>query len=107
MAVSEWKGEVRFLRELKKGGTNRSYGVHVAGMAGLPSETIARARQILKLLEKKDLDFRSQTQSDLEQPSLFENKNEQVLIELQSLELDKMTPLEAMTWLAEKKKEIT
>ena len=55
MAVKEWNGEIIFLRKLANGGTNRSYGVVVAGMAGLPPTVIKRAKDVLKLLEVKDL----------------------------------------------------
>ena len=103
MAVKEWNDEIVFLRELKKGGTNRSYGVFVAGMAGLPRETIARARQILKLLEEKDLQFKSAAQKETPQMTLFEPKPHPVIEELKRLDVDHLTPLEALNLLAQMK----
>jgi DNA mismatch repair protein MutS len=54
MRVREWKGEVIFLHEVVPGRADRSYGIQVARLAGLPSEVIARAREVLRLLEEGD-----------------------------------------------------
>ncbi|MBI2102940.1 DNA mismatch repair protein MutS [Candidatus Woesearchaeota archaeon] len=54
IAVKEEKGEVIFLRKLVVGGTDQSYGIHVAQVAGLPSQVISRAREIQQLLEQDD-----------------------------------------------------
>ncbi len=53
MKVREWKGDVVFLHEVGKGPADRSYGVAVARLAGLPDRVVARAEAILKLLEKQ------------------------------------------------------
>src|SRR5690606_41510581 len=52
VAVREWEGEVVFLHEVIKGAADRSYGVQVARLAGLPDAVIARAREVLDLLEQ-------------------------------------------------------
>ena len=52
VAVKEWEGDVIFLHEVKKGAADRSYGVQVAQLAGLPNSVIARARVVLEALEK-------------------------------------------------------
>ena len=54
VAVKEWKGEVIFLHEVVRGAADRSYGVQVARLAGLPSAVVERARQVLERLEKGD-----------------------------------------------------
>jgi len=54
IAVKERNGELIFLRKLVKGGTDQSYGVHVAKLAGLPSSVIERAKEIQQILEKDD-----------------------------------------------------
>jgi len=54
VAVREWEGEVIFLHEVRKGATDRSYGVQVARLAGLPEPVIARAREVLGMLERGD-----------------------------------------------------
>ena len=52
MAVKEWEGEVIFLHEVREGAADRSYGVQVAKLAGLPPAVIERARVVLEALEK-------------------------------------------------------
>lgn len=52
VAVKEWEGEVIFLHEVKKGAADRSYGVQVAQLAGLPASVVSRARDVLDMLEK-------------------------------------------------------
>jgi len=52
VAVREWEGEVVFLHEVRKGAADRSYGVQVARLAGLPEAVIARARSVLEMLER-------------------------------------------------------
>ena len=54
VAVKEWEGEVIFLHEVVRGAADRSYGVQVARLAGLPSAVVERARQVLERLEKGD-----------------------------------------------------
>ncbi|HSG95875.1 MAG TPA: DNA mismatch repair protein MutS, partial [Afifellaceae bacterium] len=54
MAVKDWKGEVVFLHEVVAGAVDRSYGIQVAKLAGLPGPVIARARQVLDQLEAND-----------------------------------------------------
>ncbi len=103
MAIKEWNDKIIFLRELKEGGANRSYGVVVAAMAGLPLETINRAREILKILEQKDLQFQSATKQNgpqTYQPSLFETPTHPIVEEIKKLNLNKLTPLEALNFLA-------
>ena len=51
MAVREWEGEVVFLHEVRAGAADRSYGVQVARLAGLPDAVVARAREVLDALE--------------------------------------------------------
>jgi len=54
MRIKEWRGDVIFLHEVAAGAADRSYGIHVARLAGLPPAVIARAEQVLKILEKGD-----------------------------------------------------
>lgn len=100
MSVKEWHGEIIFLRRLKSGGTNHSYGVTVAAMAGLPPSTIQRAREILKLLEVKDLSFQSNLdEQDSGQISLFGAAESVVTKELKLLDVNTITPIEALNVL--------
>jgi DNA mismatch repair protein MutS len=54
MRIKEWQSEVVFLHEVAAGSADRSYGIHVARLAGLPEPVIARAEQVLEILEKGD-----------------------------------------------------
>jgi DNA mismatch repair protein MutS len=105
MAVKEWNGEIIFLRKLSAGGTNRSYGVAVAGMAGLPPAVVKRAREVLKLLEVKDLSFQTDMGAESDnQLSLFQTEDSGLLRELRNVDVNALTPIEALNVLAELKK---
>jgi DNA mismatch repair protein MutS len=106
VAVSEWNGEIVFLRRIVEGGTSRSYGIQVARLAGLPEEVVARAREVLANLEKGELDEKGlprlahvkggDREQRKDQLSLFEQKNSQLYRELQNVDPNRLTPLEAM-----------
>ena len=70
LAVREWEGEVVFLHEVRPGAADRSYGVQVARLAGLPAAAVARARAILDILERRDRDGRG-TQAVVDDLPLF------------------------------------
>ena len=57
VAVREWKDDVIFLRKIVEGATDKSYGIHVARLAGIPPEVVGRARVILANLEEEELDL--------------------------------------------------
>ena len=114
VAVREWGGEIIFLRKIVEGGTNRSYGIQVARLAGLPQKVIDRAKEILSNLEKGELDALgmpkiarskmaiSKPPSPV-QPSLF-IQPDPIRSELKKIKIDKLTPLEALNVLDELKK---
>lgn len=105
--VKEWKNEVIFLRKIIEGSTDRSYGIYVAKLAGLPEEVIQRGNEILSTLEKNEfgtdglpkLSKKMAKKEKIVQPILVFEESE-VLEELRSLEIDKITPLEALNLLA-------
>lgn len=104
MAVKEWNGEIIFLRKLNFGGTNRSYGVVVAGMAGIPQAVIRRAKDVLKLLELKDLSFQNDlNRENSPQMSLFQETEPAIIKKLKNADVNAMTPLEALNFLADLK----
>ena len=98
VAVREWQGQIVFLHRIKPGRTDRSYGIHVAEIAGVPPETIRRAQQLLETLEVREGDSVPPT-DDAPPPaqmSLFtEYLPHPVVDELRSIELDALAPLEA------------
>jgi DNA mismatch repair protein MutS len=112
VAVKEVGDQIVFLRHLEPGGADRSYGVQVARLAGLPREVLERARQILRDLERGDGDLgplgrrgRTPESVDRSQLSLFTVGESPLLERLRSLDPEAMTPLEALALLAELKRE--
>ena len=65
MKVREWEGEVVFLHEVAEGAADRSYGIQVARLAGLPETVLARARQVLGVLEQRSSDGKGAVLDDL------------------------------------------
>ena len=113
VTVKEWEGEVIFLHEVRKGAADRSYGVQVARLAGLPAAVIERAKVVLEALERgereggarrqaliDDLPLFSATRATAPPPAKGPSKLEQ---RLGALHPDEMTPLEALAALYELK----
>jgi DNA mismatch repair protein MutS len=113
VSVREWKDEVVFLRKIVAGPSDRSYGIHVAKLAGIPRDVIDRAREILFNLEKQELDeagqprlaSRGRPSGDRSQLMLFAEDREFALLrelreEIEGLDLASLTPLEALNVLA-------
>jgi DNA mismatch repair protein MutS len=108
VAVSEEKGDVVFLRKIVPGGVDKSYGIHVAQLAGLPRAVVQRAHEVLADLEgdkARTLGRSSRKQSP--QPATqisFFGQTSPVLEELEKLDINSLTPLEALTRLYELQK---
>ncbi|MCL4806708.1 MAG: DNA mismatch repair protein MutS, partial [Thermoanaerobaculia bacterium] len=109
MSVKEWKGEVVFLRKVVDGVADRSYGVQVAKLAGIPAAVTERAKEILGNLEKQQLDVggrpRLAEHAGAPPPAevqldLFRGQEEVVVDALRRLDLDTLTPLAALNVLA-------
>ncbi|MFQ6122982.1 MAG: DNA mismatch repair protein MutS, partial [Dehalococcoidales bacterium] len=110
VAVSEEGGEVTFLYRIVPGGVDKSYGIHVAQLAGLPKSVVHRAREVLEELEEdsrtgvtKPSPKRRRREVPSQQLSFFGQKSP-VLEELEKLDIDSLTPLEALTKLYELQK---
>jgi DNA mismatch repair protein MutS len=116
IAVREWEGKILFLRKIVEGGTDKSYGIHVAQLAGMPPETVARSREILSNIERSEFNLDGVPQiaqkvpAEIPDPPLqmeiFPSRGEEVLQRLRSLDLDETTPLEALSILAGLKEDI-
>ncbi len=115
VAVEEWQDQVVFLRKIVPGGTDNSYGIYVAQMAGLPQELIGRAREILSNLESNELTPHSRkprlaiprrgSKVDVNQLSLFDDlQSSKVKKALKSVDINQMTPIQALQKLDELKK---
>jgi DNA mismatch repair protein MutS len=104
VAVRESGGKVVFLHRLEPGGTDRSYGIHVAQLAGLPQEIVARANVVLKTLEGEHRVVAGAPGPDPDPgqlPLFLEPPPDATLVELRGLDLDTLTPLQALNRLAE------
>ena len=106
VAVAEEKGRVIFLRRILPGGADKSYGIHVAQLAGLPRAVVHRAEEVLSSLEDKRHGNGKIKAASSPQLPLFvgEAVSSEVVDELSKLEPDAMTPLEALNKLYELKK---
>ena len=117
--VSEANDEVVFLREIVKGGADKSYGIEVARLAGLPDEILFKARQLLHTLETKkalieekigseQLSLFGKNPNKIEKPKVVEpqisKEEKQVLRDISKLDVNNLTPLDAMMKLNELKK---
>ncbi len=111
IAVKEWNDEIIFLRKLVKGGTNRSYGIQVARLAGVPATVIQQAKVLLNDMENGRFGEKYlQTASGwtpraaaprATQMSLFKSEEAAFLAEIKDLNVDQTTPIEALTLLNE------
>jgi len=110
IAVKEWNDEIIFLRKLVQGGTNRSYGIQVARLAGIPAAVINRAKRILYKIEQGDynpsgspvmIGSGKSTAKGPVQLNLFEGAENQLIKEITQADISRMTPLEALNFLNE------
>jgi DNA mismatch repair protein MutS len=103
VAVKEWNDEIIFLHKVRPGGTDRSYGIQVARLAGLPPAVIGRAREILAELESHPASIASTAPAAPPQAQLglFPHATDPLLKELVALEVSSLTPLQALNLLAE------
>jgi DNA mismatch repair protein MutS len=107
VAVTEESGKVVFLRKIVPGGADKSYGVHVAQLAGIPRPVVHRAEEILAELEQKsDAKVRRQAMKDMLTPTvmqmtLFSAEQHPLIEEIKNLAIDELTPIEAISKLYE------
>ena len=107
VAVSEEEGHVVFLHKIVPGGADKSYGVHVAQLAGIPRPVIHRAEEILAELEQKgDAKARRKAMQEIQAPAvtqmtLFSAEQHPLIEEIKQLAIDELTPIEAIGKLYE------
>ncbi|MDC0478276.1 DNA mismatch repair protein MutS [Flavobacteriaceae bacterium] len=113
VSVKEEKNDVLFLRKLIPGGSEHSFGIHVAKMAGMPSKVLNKAHQILKKLEKshsnEELTGKVKSIKDDIQLQFFNLDNpvlEELKDEISKIDINSLTPVEALLKLSELKKKI-
>ena len=113
VSVKEEKNDVLFLRKLVPGGSEHSFGIHVAKMAGMPNQVLKKAHQILKKLEKshsnEELTGKVKSIKDDHQLQFFNLDNpilEELKEEILKIDINSLTPVEALLKLSELKKKI-
>jgi DNA mismatch repair protein MutS len=107
VAVRETGGKVVFLHRLEPGGTDRSYGIHVAELAGLPREVVTRANVVLRTLEGNHRVVAGGPAPDPDPgqlPLFMDTAPDPTLLELRAMDLESMTPLQALNRLSELQK---
>ncbi len=115
--VRQWKNRIVFLRKITPGGASRSYGLQVARLAGIPDSVLRRASEILNNLEKEEIDpggrpkisrtrvSRSKEEGlDLAQIELFSSPADELLRDIQTVDINQISPIEALNMLWEFKK---
>jgi len=113
VAVKESEGEVTFLRKVREGHTDESYGIHVASLAGVPDPVVERSMEVLKQIEE-DHTIKMETKDSPKfkqvvfDPSTGETSSDShpVIEELKKLDIENMTPMEAMNELWKLRKEV-
>ncbi|HMK50740.1 MAG TPA: DNA mismatch repair protein MutS, partial [Thermodesulfovibrionales bacterium] len=113
VAVKEWGDEIIFLRKIEKGPADKSYGIQVARLAGLPDGIVKRAREVLANLEKEELNETGlpklagkKSKKGTVQLDLFSTANESVIQDLRNIDVKRLTPEEAMKKLVEIKMKV-
>jgi DNA mismatch repair protein MutS len=109
VSVKEWNEQIIFLRKVVPGSADKSYGIHVAKIAGIPGIVIDRAEQILSTLERKEIDVVEATRKSPDagiqaQLTLFASDDRGVISDLRLLNPDSLTPMEALQQIHEWKK---
>jgi DNA mismatch repair protein MutS len=115
VVVREWQDDIIFLRKVVPGRSDRSYGIQVARLAGLPPAVVARAREILNGLEHDELSrggrpsLSAADSTGAGQLALFQMPaaEDPVRVRLQQIDTDHLTPMQALTLLAELKREVS
>ena len=113
MAVKEWRGSILFLHRITDGPADRSYGIHVAELAGVPDEVCRRAEQILANLERHELNVTGDAvigtpiagaAERTRQLELFRPPADELIDEIRTLDIEALTPIEALNFLVELKR---
>ncbi len=99
VAVTEQDGDVVFLHRIVPGGADKSYGVHVAQLAGLPQGVVSRAWEVLATLERSPAQSRGDRQPPAAQQMPLFNPAQPLVDELKSLDIPNLTPLQAINLL--------
>jgi len=109
IAVKEKGEDVIFLRKIVRGGTDESYGIHVARLAGVPQAVTNRANEILRTLEKNDItnkNGKEKTKQQSGQLDMYNYKIAEVAHEIDKINLNELTPIDALNILVKIKEKV-
>ncbi|MFZ2492686.1 MAG: DNA mismatch repair protein MutS, partial [Thermoanaerobaculia bacterium] len=111
VAVKEWNEQIIFLRKVVEGAADKSYGIQVAKLAGIPKTVIERARELLVTLERKERDLVEETRrrgpgAPTRQLGLFSSKEQGVIDALREADIDTLAPRDALNLLYELKQKL-
>ena len=115
VTAREWKDDILFLRRVEPGGSDRSFGIQVAKLSGLPGPVVKRAREILKNLEQTEFDSEGRPKLARtgimgapreRQLSLFAPASDAVADDIRKTDVNALTPIEALNMLVELKKKL-
>jgi DNA mismatch repair protein MutS len=109
VAVKEWNEQIIFLRKVVEGAADKSYGIQVAKLAGIPHSVIDRAREILETLERKERDVVEETRrkgSPTRQLGLFSSKEQGIVDAIRNVDLDTLSPRDALNVMYELKQRL-
>lgn len=106
MTVREIQGSIVFMRKLMRGSANKSFGIEVAGLAGVPENVLKKARELLKKLENSDI-ARKEKENNNYQLSIFSNNaNNEIISIIRELDVDSLTPKKAFDVLYDLKEKL-
>lgn len=100
LRVKEWQGEIVFMHEVAKGRAQGSYGIHVAGLAGLPNSVLKRAQQVLLGLEEQP------TNTIAPAAEILEPQEHPVIAQLKAIDSDNLSPRAALDLLYDLKRQL-
>ncbi|HEU4889398.1 MAG TPA: DNA mismatch repair protein MutS [Thermoanaerobaculia bacterium] len=112
VAVKEWNEQIIFLRKVVEGSADKSYGIQVAKLAGIPHSVIDRAREILDTLERKERDVVEETRRRGPAPAtrqlgLFSSTEQSIIDALRTIDVDTLSPRDALNALYELKQKLS
>ncbi len=111
IAVKEKGEDIIFLRKIVKGGTDESYGIHVAKLAGVPAPVVKKANEILKSLERKSALSKTTEKENKKQPAgqldMYNYKLAELAHEIDKINLNELTPIEALNTLVKLKESVS
>ncbi len=106
IAVKEKGEDIIFLRKIIRGGTDESYGIHVAKLAGVPNKVVTRANEILKTLERKITVKKEDKKNVAGQLDMYNYKLAEIAHTIDKVDINELTPIDALNVLVKIKEKL-